>query len=220
MVAADMLLHHIRKHPPKQTHAHTHTRTLCPSFSVLLPWLQTGEIILSATKNAYLRCRMESRTEPSLATPIIPHISTTQQVMWLILTGKDSQMRKSVNYSASQWPDLYLLYVMRRQNVLLGTNKKRCIARCCVRMTAQGKMQSSIRIRTLLKSIFNQFSLVHYLPIILNLIDYPVDQYGTIHSRIGVGIKESLVLIDSCNVCVPRVCACVFAHDPPMHPCQ
>lgn len=60
--------------------------------------------------------------------------------MWLILTGKDSQMRKSLNYSASQWPDLYLLNVMRRQNALLGTNKKRCIARWCVRMiTARGK---------------------------------------------------------------------------------
>lgn len=67
--------------------------------------------------------------------------------MWLILTSKDSQMRKSVNYSASQWPDLYLLNVMRRQNALLGTNKKRCIARWCVRMiTARGKMQSSIHI--------------------------------------------------------------------------
>lgn len=66
--------------------------------------------------------------------------------MWLILTGKDSQMRKSVNYSASQWPDLYLLNVMRRQNALLGTSKKRCIARWCVRMiAARGKMQSSIR---------------------------------------------------------------------------
>lgn len=67
--------------------------------------------------------------------------------MWLILTGKDSQMRKSVNYSASQWPDLYLLNVMRRQNALLGTNKKRRLAKWCVRMiTARGKMQSSIRI--------------------------------------------------------------------------
>lgn len=63
MIAADMLSHDIRKQqPPHPTHdTHTHTRTLCPSFSLLLPWLQTGEIILSATKKRLPE--MQNQTE-------------------------------------------------------------------------------------------------------------------------------------------------------------
>lgn len=70
MIVADTLLHDIRKQPP-HAHAHAHTHILfCSSFSLLLPWLQTGEIILSATKNTHLSCRKESWTVPSLLTLI------------------------------------------------------------------------------------------------------------------------------------------------------
>lgn len=138
--------------------------------------------------------------------------------MWFILTCKHSQTRKTVNCSASQWPELNLFNSIRRQNALPGTNKKRCIARWCVRMiTTQGKIQTTC-IRILLKSIFNQLNLIHYSSIILTVIDRSVDQLWNSPQQHRGGYQRVLWLIDSCNVCVPRVCICVGAHDPPMHP--